>query len=969
MKTGLQLSPLITYSLAAWNDEDIQDDELASWVNGLQAGQAVFAFSECFGGGMADDLTLKEGWFAAWAADYYETSNYGRHTDWADVWVKGLEQQGLRSTYSLGQYALENDDYGPYKTWGTTLSTLPSIYYFTFTFSEGDCYTGKVYTRQVEHPSYEGSDFVFNEKGTQEYTSSGSLSTDTLYYLGQSEEVAAEDGQTGTYQITGCDYIESEFILGLVYVDTYYDAESGNTYTPVSNGSAVGTNYLKSEHDYIIQDGVSEYYFGGGYYEADLTAYAYTFTFTYGDGDYYKGTVYAAPEYGYYTGYTQTVTDENGQTGTYTITGVTPGFDVSLAGEVYVTSYYDYESGKPYTPVGIGTAVGIDYLWSESDYIIQSGITDYLFGNSGGTFYEADLVSYAYNFTFSYSGLDSYTGTVYAEPEYGYYLTSTLTTNAEGGQTGTYMITGVSTGFDVSLAGEVYVTSYYDYESGRTYTPVSNGTAVGTSYLGSEHDYIIKSGVPEYLFGKSGATFYEADLVSYAYSYKLTYGDGDYYTGTVYAAPEYGYFNGYTKTTTDENGQSGTYTINQVTTGFGVSLAGQVFVTSYSDKESGKSYTPLGSTGSLGSSYLASESGYLIKSGVTDFYFGGGYYEADLGGLYTFTFNYGTTGIPIPVRSMRARVLRHDGLTYAVNNTKTLTDEQGAQGTYKLTGIEYVEDVSQAGQVLVTSYSDKESGKTFTPVSNGTAIGTEYLGSEVDYIIEKDIPEFEFGKDTDGIFYEADVGDYSHYDFTFSYNNGSGDYYTGYVYAPTSFETYGCITVGTLLQYEPEPMGGASLGGYYYITAITDGYASSYDKKSYITAYYDADTAKASLGVNSDGSATAANIYVASRTAAYETGYAISGTNHGAFSPYTEADVNSGGAMADLGLLGGSESYARGINDSGQIVGDSATSSNHLHAFLYANGAMTDLGTWADISYALGINDSGQIVGDSATSS
>ena len=80
-------------------------------------------------------------------------------------------------------------------------------------------------------------------------------------------------------------------------------------------------------------------------------------------------------------------------------------------------------------------------------------------------------------------------------------------------------------------------------------------------------------------------------------------------------------------------------------------------------------------------------------------------------------------------------------------------------------------------------------------------------------------------------------------------------------------------------------------GGYYEITRITDGFDSSYDKKSYTIAYYDVDTAHAILGVNSDGSETAAGIYVPDRTASWEEGYAISGTTHDTFSVYKEADV------------------------------------------------------------------------------
>ena len=38
--------------------------------------------------------------------------------------------------------------------------------------------------------------------------------------------------------------------------------------------------------------------------------------------------------------------------------------------------------------------------------------------------------------------------------------------------------------------------------------------------------------------------------------------------------------------------------------------------------------------------------------------------------------------------------------------------------------------------------------------------------------------------------YEAENTTYSIYDFTCYYNNGSGDYYTGYVYAPTGYKGY-----------------------------------------------------------------------------------------------------------------------------------------------------------------------------------
>jgi probable HAF family extracellular repeat protein len=53
-----------------------------------------------------------------------------------------------------------------------------------------------------------------------------------------------------------------------------------------------------------------------------------------------------------------------------------------------------------------------------------------------------------------------------------------------------------------------------------------------------------------------------------------------------------------------------------------------------------------------------------------------------------------------------------------------------------------------------------------------------------------------------------------------------------------------------------------------------------------------------------------------------------------------------GGSVQDLGTLGGAESIASGINNSGQVVGWATNSSGMLRAFLYSGtGAMTDLGT------------------------
>ncbi len=69
--------------------------------------------------------------------------------------------------------------------------------------------------------------------------------------------------------------------------------------------------------------------------------------------------------------------------------------------------------------------------------------------------------------------------------------------------------------------------------------------------------------------------------------------------------------------------------------------------------------------------------------------------------------------------------------------------------------------------------------------------------------------------------------------------------------------------------------------------------------------------------------------------------------------------------IVGLGDLGGGSSEAQAINNLGQVVGDSQTSSGQMHAFLYSDGTMTDIDSSSASSYATGINDSGQVAGNS----
>jgi probable HAF family extracellular repeat protein len=83
------------------------------------------------------------------------------------------------------------------------------------------------------------------------------------------------------------------------------------------------------------------------------------------------------------------------------------------------------------------------------------------------------------------------------------------------------------------------------------------------------------------------------------------------------------------------------------------------------------------------------------------------------------------------------------------------------------------------------------------------------------------------------------------------------------------------------------------------------------------------------------------------------------------------AFVDNGGTLTDLGTLGGSSSEARDINKSGQIVGGAfPTAGSNYRAFLYSSGVMRDLtapgGLGSSYSEAFGINDGGQVVGEAS---
>lgn len=81
------------------------------------------------------------------------------------------------------------------------------------------------------------------------------------------------------------------------------------------------------------------------------------------------------------------------------------------------------------------------------------------------------------------------------------------------------------------------------------------------------------------------------------------------------------------------------------------------------------------------------------------------------------------------------------------------------------------------------------------------------------------------------------------------------------------------------------------------------------------------------------------------------------------------ATLWSSGTIIDLGTLGGSYSWAQGINNAGQVAGTAFTKGDaQVHATVWNGTTATDLGTLGgNYSWAYGINNAAQVVGIART--
>ena len=650
---------------------------------------------------------------------------------------------------------------------GVVVPTTQQLYYFTYTYGNGDFYQG----------------YGYADVGT--YRAGDRIVASELGFTGEYEL-----GFTGEYVIDEV-YDDSYGFVGEVIVYSYYDGADGNGEEPGGGSGYAYETYgygfggLGSESGYAYDYSYlsTDVYFSQ-FDEANLTSepissgsQVYFFRYYYDNGDFYEGCGYTAA--GTYT-QDQRIDlvspNEVDFTGYYVITDV---YDTlySYFPEVYVYSYYDGADGNGDQPGG-GYGYAFDVygyapgeLGSESGYAYDHNYlsTDVFFSN----FDEANLVtdfggqSQIYYFTYNYGNGDFYQGYGYAAAGT-YTLGQQITSNSpnETGEIGFYSIDAVYADSTGSV-GSVIVNYYYDADTG--YGPAISAYGYGYGGLGTESGYAYDA---DYISTDTYfSNFDEVDLLlpsgqSQLYYFTYFYGEGDsfdYYEGYGYAAE--GTYEAGQRINLDapnETGGTGYYQISNV---YDVSygFVGQVSVYNYNDVDTG--YGPAYSVFAEGYDGLGSESGYAYDFNYSspDNYISN-FYEADLSitsgevDLYYFTYTYGNGDL-------------YQGYGYAQTGTYTEgqridqtlqneTDNPGNLGFYTIDLVYAGASYSSANSVYVYSYYDGDTSYGWAWSAWGE--GYEGLGSESGYAYAYDYdynyittdPFFGNGGDA---FYEADL--------------------------------------------------------------------------------------------------------------------------------------------------------------------------------------------------------------------
>ncbi|PZV25436.1 MAG: hypothetical protein DCF12_14945 [Snowella sp.] len=405
------------------------------------------------------------------------------------------------------------------------------------------------------------------------------------------------------------------------------------------------------------------------------------------------------------------------------------------------------------------------------------------------------------------------------------------------------------------------------------------------------------------------------------YGFTYFYGNGDSYSGYVYA-PSGTYSVGQLPDYYDnETGsQQGYYLIDSIKDGEN-GTNGYVYVTSYTDADTGFGTTTNIYSG-LGYYGLGSEQGYAFNANpwTGDYYFSS-YYEADLPGVVQVRLNLladdgGTPGeliannqigvnkyffVEILVADLRGNAVGVNGLgldlawdgfilesidfdpALAINSNFVLLSD----GSLDYDGL--ISNLSggslpefELGQAIGVNQLERFALLRF--YTQNSSNGTSYFTTTVSSVALAD--DASYSLDVEENQPIEILSSYNQYNFTYYYENG--DFYKGYVYAQE-----GTYTEGQQLRGYSNETGNE---GYYEIGSIAaTTLDSNFNNRVYVTSYTDADTG---FGVTTN---IGEDVWTADGIHGYsglgsESGYAydINGNSSDPlFSKYYEADIYS----------------------------------------------------------------------------
>ena len=281
-------------------------------------------------------------------------------------------------------------------------------------------------------------------------------------------------------------------------------ADNSWTVTDLRAGSPDGSDWLRNVDTFLFSD------------QSMSTTIPITISYFYAmelaSGDYYYGYVYD-DDGTYPAGYSRTyAASEAGGSWLYYVYGTENTFGgPNLDDRVYLTSYYDWASGLTLMPSSYtqGVAAGTAGLGSEGSTVaIGNGLGDWF----GFGWYVADPPAMM---VASFYAMETVSGDYYYGQAYdddGTYSVGWLRqTPSENGGTWIHYVYGIQqSSASYAYDDYVYVTSYYDRETGTFHDPQSHaqGYASGYNGIGSEYDYLNANGAS--LFGQS---YFEADYL------------------------------------------------------------------------------------------------------------------------------------------------------------------------------------------------------------------------------------------------------------------------------------------------------------------------------------------------------------------------------------------------------------------------------------------------------------------------